>query len=110
MKTMIAKYPGTCCECNKPIRVQTPIKFYGRGRAAHVNCYNPDGKTECEIASEQRAPCWICGDAQGKFRQLGAATPVWCDACHTAEMNKSKSYVRDPGEDQADRDCERLGL
>ncbi len=27
------------------------------------------------------APCWLCKDPNGYFRNRGAATPVWCDAC-----------------------------
>jgi hypothetical protein len=30
-----------------------------------------------------RGPCWICG-APGTFRNRGAATPVYCDACAAA--------------------------
>ena len=26
--------------------------------------------------------CWRCGSAEGRFRNHGAATPVYCDACH----------------------------
>ena len=38
MKRMNAKYPGTCCQCNKPILPGNPILFFGRGRAAHADC------------------------------------------------------------------------
>ena len=27
-------------------------------------------------------PCWKCGDAAGRFRSYGAATPVLCNRCH----------------------------
>ncbi len=29
-------------------------------------------------------PCWRCQAPEGYFRQQGAATPVYCDACHAA--------------------------
>ena len=29
-------------------------------------------------------PCWKCNDPRGYFRPHGAATPVYCDACHAA--------------------------
>lgn len=93
MKTMISKYPGTCRDCQKPIKIGTPIKYYGRGcGAGHVNCYNPDGKSDAELAAEVRAPCWICGDAGGKFRPMGAAAPVWCDACHAKQNTSAPGY------------------
>jgi hypothetical protein len=28
--------------------------------------------------------CWRCQSPDGWFRNRGAATPVWCDACHAA--------------------------
>jgi len=31
--------------------------------------------------------CWECGQP-GKFRNLGAAAPVWCDSCNAAHMAK----------------------
>lgn len=88
MKTIISKYPGQCVDCSKPVEVGVPIKFYGRGRVAHGNCYNPRGLTEREQAALVRAPCWICNDPNGQFRNLGAATPVWCDACNEKEQAK----------------------
>ncbi len=99
MKTMIAKYAGTCCECGKAIAKQTPIKFFGRGRAAHVNCFNPKGKSEMQIASEQRAPCWICKAEGGRFRNLGAASPVWCDGCFAKETGKGGRRDNSSAED-----------
>lgn len=38
MKTMIAKYPGTCITCQKPITRGEQINFYGRGQAEHATC------------------------------------------------------------------------
>jgi hypothetical protein len=29
-------------------------------------------------------PCWRCQAPEGFFRPQGAATPVYCDACHKA--------------------------
>lgn len=90
MKTMLSKFPGTCCDCHKPIARGVPIKYFGRGRgAAHQNCFNPEGKSDSEIAAEVRAPCWICQDPNGRFRQRGAGTPVWCDKCHAEQESKS---------------------
>lgn len=28
--------------------------------------------------------CWKCKGEGGKFRNLGAASPVWCDSCWNA--------------------------
>ena len=88
MKVMVAKYDGTCCECRKPIRRGQQIKFFGRGTAAHGNCLAPNGETN---PANVVAPCWICGDSNGLFRQRGAATPVWCDACNERENAKTKT-------------------
>lgn len=85
MKTMIAKYPGVCITCRQPIQRGEMINFYGRGQAEHAR------HTQPEPASELRAPCWICGNPAGKFRNLGAATPVWCDACHENEKAKTRT-------------------
>jgi hypothetical protein len=38
MKTMIAKYPGTCTDCGEPIKRGEPICFFGRGHAEHQSC------------------------------------------------------------------------
>lgn len=38
MKTMIAKYPGRCFECGKPIVPGDSIKYYGRLHCEHAKC------------------------------------------------------------------------
>lgn len=38
MKTITAKYPGTCTECHKPITRGQQIDWFGRGQAAHTAC------------------------------------------------------------------------
>ena len=38
MKTMIAKNPGHCAACGKPIARGQSINFFGRGRAEHTDC------------------------------------------------------------------------
>lgn len=40
MKTMTAKYPGTCRACGGSIQVGAMINFYGRGHAEHADCEN----------------------------------------------------------------------
>lgn len=87
MKLLVAKYPGRCRSCSKPIAAGQTIKWFGRGQAEHQYCFQPDGP---QPASEVRAPCWICKAPEGKFRQIGAGTPVWCDACYESETAKSK--------------------
>jgi hypothetical protein len=81
MRTMYSKFPGSCRDCGKAIAKGTLIKYFGRGQGvAHF---------ECNPISEHKAPCWKCGDPDGKFRNLGAATPVWCDACFAVEEPKT---------------------
>ncbi len=41
MKTMIAKYPGTCCDCGESINRGDTIDFHGKGRASHHDCESP---------------------------------------------------------------------
>lgn len=38
IKTMTAKYPGTCAACGEPIRRGDSINFFGRGHAEHAEC------------------------------------------------------------------------
>jgi hypothetical protein len=74
MRQLYAKYPGTCSTCGEQFPAGTFINFYGRGRAAHFCC--PRNLPENQIAE-----CWECKDPNGKLRNYGAATPVYCDAC-----------------------------
>ena len=41
----------------------------------------PDGK------------CWKCQSAEGYFRNFGAATPVYCDACAKVEDEKRYGWL-----------------
>ncbi|MFL5343015.1 MAG: hypothetical protein ACJ8F7_23020 [Gemmataceae bacterium] len=43
--------------------------------------------------------CWRCQSPEGFFRPYGAATPVYCDACHRAQR-------ADPQPDHFDLDYE----
>ncbi len=52
-----------------------------------INPRRPDG------------PCWRCQAPEGYFRPQGAATPVYCDACHAA-------LTAGPGPDRFDLDHE----
>lgn len=38
MRTMIAKYPGTCFECGEKFPAGTSIKYYGRHHCEHAQC------------------------------------------------------------------------
>lgn len=79
MKTMTAKFPGTCAACGGSIQRGEQINFFGRGRAEHAH--------QCGAPAERKpdAPCWICKAPEGFFRARGAATPVWCDACNAEQ-------------------------
>lgn len=46
MKSMTARYPGTCAACHAPIKVGAPINFFGRGHAEHQTCTKDRGHTE----------------------------------------------------------------
>jgi hypothetical protein len=81
MKFMIARFPGKCAACAGPINRGDNIAFFGKGHAEHATCAQKP--KERQIAG----PCWICNDPAGYFRNHGAATPVWCDACNKAESD-----------------------
>jgi len=86
MKTMLSKYPGTCSKCQEPFPAGTVINWHGRGRAQHQTCPRDE-------QSAQVAPCWICKDPAGKFRNMGPATPVWCNACFAKELAKTQTVA-----------------
>ena len=55
MKTMLAKFPGTCKVCNDPIRKGDAINFFGRGHAEHAGCLksqNPADPQEDRLEQE----------------------------------------------------------
>jgi hypothetical protein len=45
MKTMTAKYPGTCAACGDPIKRGDTINFFGRGKATHASCHGGDSES-----------------------------------------------------------------
>lgn len=106
MKLMVAKYDGNCCQCSKPITAGQMIKFFGRGRASHQHCFAPNGPTP---AGEVRGACWICGNPEGRFRNLGAATPVWCDGCNEKEQAKRKTVGNVVFNSREDYPCSDAG-
>ena len=76
---IIAKYRGTCRDCGSSILRGEQIEWSKAAGAAHVKCATP---------AEPRKPdgaCWKCKSPEGRFRSMGAFTPVWCDDCHKAE-------------------------
>ncbi len=86
---MLSKFAGTCACCSKSIAKGELIAWSKRGGAQHAKCA---GVYVPVAPQDVRAACWICGDAEGKFRQRGAATPVWCDACNAKEAQKEADY------------------
>jgi hypothetical protein len=56
-------------------------------------------------------PCWRCQAPEGYFRPHGAATPVYCDACHSPQpqsMNQASSAIR--ASSAEDREPDRSDL
>jgi len=41
MKTMTARFPGTCKACGEAIHKGDPINFFGKGHAEHCDCEDP---------------------------------------------------------------------
>jgi hypothetical protein len=84
MKTMISKFPGTCRACGGAINRGELINFFGRGHAEHAHA--------CKTQADKKpdGACWNCKAENGFFRNMGAATPVWCDQCFAAELRKTQ--------------------
>lgn len=66
---MYAKFAGQCRDCKKPVP-----------KGALISCAYCSG--QAIDPAKPVGPCWECKDPRGFFRNLGAATPVRCDACH----------------------------
>lgn len=98
MRTMTAKYPGVCSDCGGKIQRGELIQWSRGIGARHAH--------DCQAAKHAASfhKCWVCGSERGLFRNLGAATPVWCDACYAAEMAKTEvvGNVRFQRQDQED--------
>lgn len=60
-----------------------------------------------KLSGKPDGQCWDCTSPQGFFRNYGAGTPVYCDACH-AKHNKPTSPFIDVDrlyEDDCARQC-----
>jgi hypothetical protein len=55
MKTMTAKYPGTCRLCGEPIAAGHTINYYGRGCVEHAACRQVDDEEAEEYGGEDEA-------------------------------------------------------
>jgi hypothetical protein len=49
--------------------------------------------------------CWACGAPEGYFRPHGAATPVYCDACHAKRQEQPDPMGVDRAYEDACRDA-----
>jgi hypothetical protein len=49
--------------------------------------------------------CWSCGAPEGYFRPYGAATPVYCDACHAKRQEQPDLMGVDRAYEDACRDA-----
>lgn len=104
MKTLTAKYPGTCMTCGQSFPKGTLIIWNGRGRASHCSCPSAEPKTEALYL------CWECKDPNGRQRNYGAATPVYCDPCEARIRPTTLDYqLRHPKPTQEDYPCSDLG-
>lgn len=93
--TITAKFPGKCRACGGAIHKGDAIEWQKGQGAAHLNC-SSSSQRESPAAEEMRAasaivaPCWKCKDPNGRFRNFGAATPVYCDGCYQREDRKRR--------------------
>jgi hypothetical protein len=75
-------------------RVRACLKAHGFQWSPSMGCWWKRGfigladiVTALDRLTMPRKPdgdCWRCQSPDGYFRNRGAATPVWCDACHAA--------------------------
>ena len=63
MKTITAKYPGTCFECGQPIKRGDSIRYYGRHHCEHASCgeqaqEQPD-RFDMQVEDNMRDACGL---------------------------------------------------
>jgi hypothetical protein len=58
---------------------------------------------KCRPAGTPDAPCWTCKDPAGFFRNQGAATPVYCDACWIKLNTPAEQAAHSPYVDYSDQ-------
>lgn len=83
--------------------------WYAHRATGYANCC---AALDAYIRIQSGAPdgqCWECQSPQGFFRNYGAATPVYCDACH-AKHNKPTSPFIDVDRLYEDSCAEQCGL
>ncbi len=97
-KIMPSKYAGTCPTCQQPFAAGETIAWSRSTGARHPKCAGIHIPTPIQ---DQRAPCWDCGNPEGRFRPYGAATPVYCDTCHATHQAKETERRRIAAEDAA---------
>lgn len=76
MKTMNAKYPGTCSSCGEPIKRGDVIGFFGRGDARHINCVHAELDDEQKYGEDEQAglePGTLANDRRLSRRGLNVA-------------------------------------
>lgn len=62
MKTMTAKYPGTCFECGQPIKRGDAIRYYGRHHVEHSACTDGGGQVADEDEAAGLEPGTLAND------------------------------------------------
>ena len=84
MRTLYAKFPGTCATCGTQFSKGALIDWQGRGNTSHHTCPGT-------AISEQLAPCWDCQSPNGRLRNYGASTPCLCDSCESKRRDRDKN-------------------
>ena len=83
--------------------------WYSHRATGHADCC---AAIDAYIRIQSGTPdgqCWDCPNPQGFFRNCGAATPVYCDACH-AKHNKPTSPFIDVDRLYEDACAHQCGL
>jgi len=106
----VNKYGGVCRSCGGTV-ARGAGSIYKTGGVWLLRC------GRCVAVANGTAapagvvgPCWVCKDPAGKFRNLGAASPVWCDACFESERAKTAGvcnvrFSRRDNSSHEDRAC-----
>jgi hypothetical protein len=96
----------------QPIREMLRAAGFRWSRAGHWWRRGYQGAADFLAALDRRmnpgrpdGPCWECGAPEGFFRPQGAATPVYCDACHAKHQPQEDPMGVDRAYEDSCRDA-----
>ncbi len=86
MKTIIARYPGTCCECGGNILRGDTIDFLGQRQARHTACRSVDSdQDQDEDSAAGLEPGTLANDR--RLARQGGLTVIRLSSGHVMTQN-----------------------